>query len=341
MTSDQLDALAERLGRMIPDKDLIRMAYAIIQGEQGTWRALSDQLAAPLRDVNIDDACLALVRRIALIASRAPKTELIAEMAPFLFGLLHWHRATCPHFALAPDLFHALSLTEYVRAEDPKPLKLPFRAFTIAFPSSPLLGNASRIFVYPLARVTSTTSTQLSWPLYRCTLYPEGEPIFTQWDDGITLGQFTADCSELDELPVRGGVRPLEGREKGFMRPARVLVANLLAYIEAKGPLPQTATGPRPAPLERAHPRRSTWDVGRTVKLDANIRRALIAAASGANHARWKLAQRYIVRGHWRQQPHGEGRALRKDLWIEPHWRGPADIETVLQRTYEVGRAKD
>jgi hypothetical protein len=29
-----------------------------------------------------------------------------------------------------------------------------------------------------------------------------------------------------------------------------------------------------------------------------------------------------FVRGHWRHQPHGQGRALRRMQWIEPYWKG-------------------
>ena len=40
------------------------------------------------------------------------------------------------------------------------------------------------------------------------------------------------------------------------------------------------------------------------------------------------LAVRFIVRGHWRNQPHGPGRTLRKMTWIQPHWKGPEDAPT-------------
>jgi hypothetical protein len=32
---------------------------------------------------------------------------------------------------------------------------------------------------------------------------------------------------------------------------------------------------------------------------------------------------RWVVRGHWRNQPYGPERALRRLTWIEPHWKGP------------------
>lgn len=32
---------------------------------------------------------------------------------------------------------------------------------------------------------------------------------------------------------------------------------------------------------------------------------------------------RWMVRGHWRQQPHGPGRTQRRPVWINPHIKGP------------------
>ena len=37
------------------------------------------------------------------------------------------------------------------------------------------------------------------------------------------------------------------------------------------------------------------------------------------------LRVRTLVAGHWRNQPHGEGRVLRKLIWIRPFWRGPEE----------------
>lgn len=44
---------------------------------------------------------------------------------------------------------------------------------------------------------------------------------------------------------------------------------------------------------------------------------------------------RFMVRGHWRQQPHGEGGLERKIIWILPHHKGP-DMATLINRPYVV-----
>lgn len=43
---------------------------------------------------------------------------------------------------------------------------------------------------------------------------------------------------------------------------------------------------------------------------------------------------RWMVRGHWRQQPYGPQRTLRRPVWINPHVKGPADAP--LARTERV-----
>jgi hypothetical protein len=44
------------------------------------------------------------------------------------------------------------------------------------------------------------------------------------------------------------------------------------------------------------------------------------------------LRVRTLVAGHWRNQPHGTNRALRKLIWIRPFWRGPEDAPELNPR---------
>jgi len=44
------------------------------------------------------------------------------------------------------------------------------------------------------------------------------------------------------------------------------------------------------------------------------------------------LKTRHMVRGHWRNQPWGPKRLLRRMKWIEPHWRGPDTAEAVHRK---------
>lgn len=64
--------------------------------------------------------------------------------------------------------------------------------------------------------------------------------------------------------------------------------------------------------------------VGHNLHFDPN----LVAAGQASGEAR-SLTRRFIVRGHWRMQAHGEGRKQRKALWIKPHWKGPEWSEII------------
>lgn len=44
---------------------------------------------------------------------------------------------------------------------------------------------------------------------------------------------------------------------------------------------------------------------------------------------------RFMVRGHWRRQPHGPERQERKLIWIRPHYKG-ADLATTINKPYLV-----
>lgn len=46
------------------------------------------------------------------------------------------------------------------------------------------------------------------------------------------------------------------------------------------------------------------------------------------------------VRGHWRHQPYGKGRKLRKWIWIQPYQRGPDIADTVKIRLAKVQTAQ-
>jgi len=51
------------------------------------------------------------------------------------------------------------------------------------------------------------------------------------------------------------------------------------------------------------------------------LRRASRAPSAGISDREYR--HQWIVRGHWRQQPCGPGRQLRRPTWITPHIKGP------------------
>jgi len=259
------------------------------------------------------------------------------ETVPFYAALCQWAQLGCPHFSLTPDFFSAVALTDFGDPTD-EPLYMPFDAFTVSFPPTEFFSQATRLMVYRLPRMSAgnTEIKTISWKMYRATLLKD-EPIFTQWPIGMSRRELMEEAAALDAKVPTPGMRPLDPEEQVLPLRVRTMLANVMSYIESHGPLPTTPRarkGAVPAPVELTHHDRPLFEVGRTVKLDGGLRRALLENAGSPE--RWHVAQRYVVRGHWRNQAYGEGRLLRKRKWIEPHWKGPENAVEAINRNYEV-----
>lgn len=48
--------------------------------------------------------------------------------------------------------------------------------------------------------------------------------------------------------------------------------------------------------------------------------------AESNDHEARQWTHRWLVHGHWRWQPHGPGRTLRRLTYIRPHVKGPDDL---------------
>ncbi len=227
-----------------------------------------------------------------------------------------WGRLGFPSFSLTDDFFHALAITDFGDSSD-EALNLPFPAFILAFPENSICGGARKAFVY---RDVPPSRSCLALGLERITL--------TYWKSDATRKEFN---SRYDGRNNVGSPNPLIQTQ--IDTAARVL-ANTLTYINANGGLPDKkhGHGSPSCPVER-EAIGPVFRVGRTVKLAPIIRKTLREGAAGAH---WKLAHRFIVRGHWRNQAFGPARSERKRLWIEPHWKGPETLDAAFTRTYSV-----
>lgn len=77
---------------------------------------------------------------------------------------------------------------------------------------------------------------------------------------------------------------------------------------------------------EQAEPKVWTIRLSRTVRVDA---RQYVREYLGGTRGSIKV--QYMRRGHWRNQPHGPNRSLRKFIHIEPHWVGPDDAPIAVR----------
>ena len=113
---------------------------------------------------------------------------------------------------------------------------------------------------------------------------------------------------------------------------AWALVANVCMYIAANGrgePAGKSRGRCKAAKASGVVPRPEIWVLGRSVKIPRPMREAIRGAIKTGRG--YELTKRFTVRGHFRNQPCGPGRAARKTVYIEPYWKGPATSEAYVK----------
>lgn len=79
-----------------------------------------------------------------------------------------------------------------------------------------------------------------------------------------------------------------------------------------------------------------TYVLGRSVAVDARGVVTDYIAGGGA-----PPSVQSLVRGHWKRQPHGPERSLRRWIHVEPYWRGPEDAPIVARQHRIASRLDD
>jgi hypothetical protein len=82
--------------------------------------------------------------------------------------------------------------------------------------------------------------------------------------------------------------------------------------------------------IEKELPQIKTFVLGKPVQI--NCRQAILDYLEGSGSRKGPTIQ-FLVRGHWKHQPHGPKNALRKLIHVQPYWKGDADAP-VLTRDY-------
>jgi hypothetical protein len=66
----------------------------------------------------------------------------------------------------------------------------------------------------------------------------------------------------------------------------------------------------------------------------------VLQQAKSQEERQWILDHPVWVRGHWKQQPYGEGRILRRLIWIRPYRKGPDMADSMKIKIAKVQRAQ-
>lgn len=127
--------------------------------------------------------------------------------------------------------------------------------------------------------------------------------------------------------------------DKQARQTLRQIVFGTLAYISAVEHAVEPMVVERPKNARKASDEVSVkrWTVGRTIRIEPQLIRA---ARAGSREVALRLKHRHIVRGHYRNQAHGIRHRERKQIWIQPFWKGPAD-GAALVHTYVLEQDKE
>lgn len=273
----------------------------------------------------------------------------LREGYPFLLGSTIWHSLGCPVFDLTQDFFHSIAVTDFGDGGE-EPMHLPFKAFVLRFPDNTLLDGIRSAFVFPYITVAVTPAESTKLLTFDGLLDTLRTSDVAVTSNRMQLGSGKAtSITGMLNWPVddtfdsflRGGVS--KAKDSGHMRAetethlevSRRILGNTLLYVNSSGGVPARGSKKLGAdvPVEREHKELPRFRVGRPIKLGPEIRQAL---TQHDVRSTWKLASKFIVRGHWRNQVCGPGRSERKKLWIHPHWKGPKDLKEALERSYSI-----
>ena len=273
----------------------------------------------------------------------------------FLSLALCWG-AAAPAFVLTHGLAAALALTD-CRRVPVLDVHWPFQTFAVVMPPDNELRFrehkngidecVSVVFLHHwhVPRFDSALghSTGPSRPVLLVRAYcPSGLSVVSRLPAeraaDSTVGRW---CGETEaNLPdryqgvrARMGEMPLSKMDAANLARVLRMVVNVALYLAER---PHEWTAPRwwkrRAKIGE-HGAHRTHLIGRAVKI-APMLQTLHAQARKAGNL-WRVDVRFLVRGHWRNQPFGAGRVLRRRIWIMPFWKGP-DTAHVPIRDYNV-----
>lgn len=263
--------------------------------------------------------------------------ETVREHLHALHNCGRWAQYGFNVFELTPDFAASLLLTEPAPLEGEE-LALPFPCFFIRLPPGivPVFVRgeqrwADGIWCHRFKSFHFTHGAHTDF--FRWTVESKGLALWkdrfpTNIDDPVDQSKFN---------PTWDGDPPVCPEDEISHQKALRIVKNLCSWLDATGGL-EGHPKPQPPRLKKkgSKERRQAveegawphvWLFGQTVKLRPELKRMATeyALVESKDHAvpGWKVRVQHMVRGHFKNQPHGEGRALRTRRWIEPYWRGP------------------
>lgn len=282
-----------------------------------------------------------------MAVSTASRSEVVMNSQ----GQMHYHVAVhrmagSRVYDVSPGLAEQLRHTE-LRGLTAADLKLPYQSVYLMVPPEAdlVIWNDSSAWhkVIGIYIAEETTGTR-GWRILVC-----GEPKPVQVLDGLTddndalvfwMVQLPegASLEEVISLTQKESLEDVEDlRKKGRDMFSPMIekwqgifqwAMNVILYASMEGAESEDIVANKEARqiierLKKLHSGKKRENLKEKLRGMHQNRRTVLGRSVTAQRGGWHLTVRVRVRGHWRNQPHGPGRSLRRLQWIEPFWRGP------------------
>lgn len=174
------------------------------------------------------------------------------------------------------------------------------------------------------------THTAATWICHNGTVWID---LYRAIGEGLAEQHLQTVRTEVGWLaPVRGQqLHNGQSVDAAAVQPFAVLLSTWLLIAQGAADT-DTAAIDKTVRKKYARMQRPAPDV-RIVHLRSHHRAAATAAQPTTKRP---YTQRVWVTGHWRNQPYGPGRTLRRPVYIHPHLRGPEDAQINLSTTVRV-----
>lgn len=233
------------------------------------------------------------------------------------YWMLRWARDGYNTIDLSPDFAAAMILTD-PDGVDPSELRLPFGGVLLTIPDRFVAAGEESFTKIHVCEVLSQTGERRLLEII-----------------ASSTSRVAYASAPLDLVTVRGAAafecgHPADESDHRVLEDLkRLTIATIVYMCSARGALERREGPPRPRGDRRE--RLTHWDLGRTVRIDPRL---VSTVRAGAREAAFRLKHQHAVRGHYREQPVGKGRADRKRIWIAPFWKGPREGAAIVH-TYD------
>ena len=162
----------------------------------------------------------------------------------------------------------------------------------------------------------------------------EGVPVISLWARDKPMGGAWVPACTVEIIDPHLPTDPDSFENPRYASAAALALATW--HLMAMPTLAQQREVGPPGAKGRGAPRR---DIDRRVKVVDLRRLARDATSEGSTDPKGRIYRhRWIVRGHWRQQPVGEGQKGRRTQWVESHIKGPPGAPLLGSETVFVWR---